>query len=157
MEHEKLELADVYKLRHGQARRPVPFVDVSSDDKCRSKAAKLVDDFRFPNVAGVNDHVRAPQCTDGLGTEQPVCVRNDADKDLAPGHGLHLGFIPTLSCPIPTLSCPAQAGHPVISVGRVDLDGPISERIIRVTGGYWVARLKRAMTARGLRRRGKGG
>jgi hypothetical protein len=29
----------------------------------------------------------------------------------------------------------------------VDLDGPISERIIRMTGGYWVARLKRAMTA----------
>jgi hypothetical protein len=34
----------------------------------------------------------------------------------------------------------------------VDLDGPISERIIRMTGGYWVARLKRPMTARSVAR-----
>src|SRR5260370_3078518 len=105
MKHEKLELADVHKLRHGEARCPVAFVYVSSNGNCRGNAAKLVDDRMMSDVAGVNDHIRASECSDGLRTEQSVRIRDDAGKDLVPGHGLSVlgdcpqgSFFPERAC-----------------------------------------------------------
>jgi hypothetical protein len=42
--------------------------------------------------------------------------------------------------------------HPPELEVALDLDRPSSERIIRMAGGYWIARLKRAMPARSVAR-----
>src|SRR3989442_10605131 len=85
MEHEKTKLADLDKLRHGKARRPLPLVYVSPYGKRGRNAAKLVDHCRIPDVAGVDDDLGSSERGDSLGPNQSVCIRDDAHNDLAHG------------------------------------------------------------------------
>src|SRR6516162_3876604 len=88
MQQQKFELPDRDHLSNRQTRGPVALIDVSTHHEQRRNPAKLLDDIGIADVPRMHNDVCAPQGGNSLGTEQPVGVGNDADKNSARGHRL---------------------------------------------------------------------
>ena len=85
MEHIEQEFANLDNLRRRKTRCPGTVVVVPSNDEGRGDATEIVDHAVIPDVPGMDDEIGPPEDTDSLGSNQPVCIRDDAQKDFTHG------------------------------------------------------------------------
>jgi len=73
-----------------------------------SNILKRLDHIGIADVAGMDNHIRPPQRRDGLRPQQPVGVRDDADRDPAFGYSF-IGWHTTACnfCAAPLQAAPA--------------------------------------------------
>src|ERR1017187_1104458 len=98
---------------------PNPSVDIAPNCHIRSNLRQFVQDLWLAYITCMDDQFRTLKSFDGFGTQQPVCIRNDAN-DVGLVHALGLydswreSYQKRTASPTPVPACPFSGSNSLI-------------------------------------------